>query len=171
MTGRAAEFFGVNDVDAVFKGNPLAGAPWAQAPRSKTHRLDDPRLVQDAVANPDKYKTVSLDPRDLYAGQPQVVRAAAQHYMQNTYHQTGQTYENSRNPGNAQAVVFHDTVNDRKIIRSGHHRALSALLRGEQFEPLLVEGAPATHAEARDHQNATNQASRQRYLSARGLTD
>lgn len=171
MTGRAHEFYGAGDVDALFKGNPTAGPPWAQAPKSRTHRLDDPRLVHEALRNPDQHKTVSLDPRELYASQPHVIRAAAQHYMGGEYRQTGKTFADQGNVGNAQPVVFHNTDNGRLIIRSGHHRALTALLRGEQFEPLLVEGSPITHAEAAAYQHNLNQENRKRNLAAKGLSD
>lgn len=157
MSGRAAEFYGANDVDALFKGSPKTTAPWAMAPKSRTHRMDNPQQVREAVANPDRYQTEALDPRDLYASQSEIIRPAVQHYMNGDHHATGETYADQHQAGNAQPVVFRDLDSGRNIIRSGHHRATTALLRGEQFEALVVPGHRSTHAEAVEYQRSLHQ--------------
>lgn len=177
MTGRAAEFYGSNDVDRLFPGgSPTTSVPWSQVRPTRTHRVSNPEMVHDAIVNPDRYRTMSLDPRELHATQPGLQRAAVAHYMGPDYHRTGQTFADQHQAGNQTPVVFHNLDNDHLSIQSGHHRAASALLRGDQFDALVVAGHPSTHKDAAafqrrviDDARARHEAARIADMKARGL--
>lgn len=157
---RTAQFWGAGSVEKMFPdGAATASAPWPQASPNKTHRTFDPRKVDEALSNPEAHKR-DVDPRTLHGTQPGLTRAGVAHYMENPT----TVFADSHQAGNQDPVVFHDEVRDREVLLSGHHRAATALLRGEQFRPVYVSGPPATHAEARAYQDEVY--SRQR--AARG---
>lgn len=151
---RTDEFWGANSVDRMFGDSPKTSVPWPEATPTKTHRYYDPRKVDEALSRGQQPEPV--DPRGLHATQPEVTRAGVSHYMSGT----GQLYADAHQPGNQNPVVFHDEMRNRDVLLSGHHRAATALLRGEQFGAVRVSGTPATHDEARAYQHEV--ASRQR---------
>ena len=168
MSGRAAEFYGSNDVNRLFPGgSPTTSVPWAQVGPTRTHRAANDELIHDAVANPERYHTIGLDPRDLHATQPGLQRAAVQHYMGADYRRTGTTFADQHQAGNQTPVVFHNLDSGKLLIQSGHHRAASALLRGDQFDALVVPGHPATHKDAAAFQRRVMAENRERREAAR----
>lgn len=158
---RAAHFHGAG-FNAMFPDEtPITSAPWPQASPSRTHRTYNPALVDEALKNPEAHIR-EVDPRNLYASQPNLTRAGVKHYMENDT-----LLSDAHQAGNQHPVVFHDTVRDREVLLSGHHRAAVDLLQGNQFKPVYVEGPPATHSEAADYQRAQIQARRQANAASR----
>lgn len=129
----------IHHVDEYFQGHSTRPVPWKQAPVKKTQHLYDKDAVSKALRDPDHHLE-EVDPRDLQASQPSVVRAAAQHYMEGEHHKTGKTYEDSSNLGNKHPVVFHDNDTGTRTILSGHHRAFAALAKGEPLLAKVVRG-------------------------------
>lgn len=158
---RSAQFFGAGSVEKMFPdGAPTTVSPFPQASPSRTHRTFDPRLVDEALSNPEEHLR-DVDPRTVHGSQPGLTRAGVAHYMENP----DTLYRDAHQAGNQHPVVFHDETKDREVLLSGHHRAGAALLRGEQFKAVRVSGEPATHREAADYQR--EQIQRQR--AARGV--
>lgn len=168
MSGRAAEFYGAHDVNRLFPGgSPATPVPWNQVGPTKTHRVANDEMIHDAVANPERYHTIGLDPRELHATQPGLQRAATQHYMGDEYHRSGTTFADQHHAGNQTPVVFHNLDNGRLLIQSGHHRAAAALLKGQQFDALVVPGHPQTHRDAAAFQQKIHQEGRAKREAAR----
>lgn len=168
---RADEFYGSHDVSRMFPGNaPQTTVPWPTAGPTKTHRVDNPKAIHEALSSPHP-DVRTFDPRELHASQPGLQRAAVDYYLNDkTYRETGQTFADHHQDGNAKPVVFHDLASDKKILRSGHHRAASDLLAGRQFEGVYVAGIPATHADGAAFQREQIQAQRSARMAARGLS-
>jgi hypothetical protein len=145
---RSEQFYGAGSTERLFPNDALKSpVPWPQAHPTKTHRYYDPRKVDEALSNPEAHQR-PVDPRGLHATQPEVTRAGVDHYMSGAK----DLYADAHSPGNQHPVVFHDETLSRDVLLSGHHRAATALLRGEQFNPVYVSGQPATHADAASYQ-------------------
>lgn len=141
-----AELHGnVGHVDEYFQGNSTRPVPWPASPVSKTHHLYDKEGVRKALSDPD-HPLEDVDPRELHASQPSVVRAALSHYLGDEHKKTGKTFEASGNVGNKHPVVFHDTETGRKTILSGHHRAFAALAQGRPLRARVVRGVRTPRA-------------------------
>lgn len=136
---RADDFYGKGNPDAIFHGAPLAVAPWPRAGRRKDRKDFEESKVKHALEHPEQYATTKMDPRTLHSTQPHIVRAAVQHYTGSH----SDTYESSNTPtrgnaGNARPVVYNR--NGTRMILSGHNRAATSLLRGEQFDAVEIHG-------------------------------
>lgn len=129
------QFHGKNDVDAIFHGNPIAPAPFPMAGGLKHTKPYDNSLVEAALMRPGGPELTSVDPRTVHSTQPSVTRAGVQHYMDPSA--TG--YKDAHKAGNRDPVVY-DRDDGRRLLLSGTHRATSALLRGEQFDAVVVRG-------------------------------
>lgn len=140
---RAADFYGANSLEPMFpEGRPLAMTPWPMAGRRKDVKDYDKDKVTAAISDP-SYPLTDLDPRDLKATQPNVTRAGVAHYMGGDHEKTGRTYADQDNAGNRIATVYRRVVPGREpehLILTGHHRGVTALLRGQQFRARVVEG-------------------------------
>lgn len=135
-----AELYGnIGHVDEYFQGHPTRPVPWKHAAVKKTQHLWDKDAVTAALKNPD-HPLEDVDPRELLASQPSVVRSAAQHYMSGEHEKTGKTFETGSNVGNKHPVIFHDNDTDQKTILSGHHRAFVALAEGRPLRARVVRG-------------------------------
>lgn len=133
----AHRLYGAGSADALFKGAPKVVAPWPAAGRQKSNPKGyNQGLVDSALANPAPHVT-QMDPRHLHATQPWVTSEATHYYMGDKYRETGTTFADQHQAGNKQPVVYTDAQGRNKIL-SGHHRATSALLRGEQFHAINV---------------------------------
>lgn len=149
--GRTDEFFGANNVDHMFPHGALTtSVPWAPAGPTRTHRAYDVRAVTEAVNNPQQFKPELLDPRGLRATQPGLQRAATKYYLDNP--NPARTFADPDHVGNQTPVAFHNEMTGHTAILSGHHRAAAALLRGDQFNAIVVSGKPSTHIEAAQFQ-------------------
>jgi hypothetical protein len=117
-----------------------AMTPWAAAGQSKERKSYDEDLVARSITHPHEFPVEDVDPRDLRATQPKVIRAGVQHYMNN---QSGKTYGEDnggdRRLGNDMPRIYH-REDGQKIILSGHHRAAAALLKGEPLRAIVIRG-------------------------------
>lgn len=130
--------YGTRDLDAVFRGHVEAPAPWPRAGRTKTEPLYDQAKVTAALQQPPTLH--DFDPRNLHATQGSVIRHHASYYMdQPDYRTTGATSADQGNVGNQYPTVYRDR-RGRNLLLSGHHRATTALLRGEPLRGRLIEG-------------------------------
>lgn len=134
------QFFGKNDVDAIFKGHPTAPAPFPRSGSRKDRKDYDQSRVVAALRRPNGPELTDIDPRTLHATQPGITRAGVQHYMGSS-----EVYKDAHQAGNANPVVY-DREDGRRLLLSGHHRATAALLKGEQFKGVVV---PGPHGPAR----------------------
>lgn len=108
--------------------------PWPRAPRRKGEVLYQEGPIREALARP---ILESVDPRMLYATQPNLVRAHFDYYMGETYRQTGRTSADQASTVNAFPVVWVNKRGERLIV-SGHHRAAAALAKGESLPAIVV---------------------------------
>lgn len=124
-------------------GNPaIPGiAPWARAMGDKKNpSLYDRQVVREALAAPRSERVMgSFDPRQLHGSQSGITREGLDYYMSDQYANTGQTYADQGNAGNAQPVVYRKS-DGRDVLLSGHHRAGAALAKGEPLNALRIEG-------------------------------
>lgn len=130
----------INHVDEYFQGSSTRPVPWRSASVKKTQHLWDKDAVSKALVNP-THELEDVDPRELRATQPSILRSAAQHYMEGgEHHQTGKTYEGGENLGNKHPIIFHDNDTGQRTICSGHHRAFAALAEGRPLRAKVVRG-------------------------------
>lgn len=129
---RAEELFGVGDPEALFRGHPSALTPWPPAGQRKDRAAYRKDLVEDAVRN--KQKTEPVDPRNLRSMQPNVTHAGVMHYWIHT-----ELYADQNQAGNQVPVVY-ERDDDTRLLLSGTHRAVKALLMGQDLEAILVKG-------------------------------
>ena len=122
-------------LEGAFGAGPTAPAPWPRAPRLKGQKLYDEALVHEALKQPPRLEKV--DPRILYATQPSVVKSHAEYYLTDTYKRTGRPSADQGNVGNQFPTVY---VNKKgqHLLLSGHHRALAAMIQGEQLDARIV---------------------------------
>jgi hypothetical protein len=140
--------YGSKDIERLFpEGAPSAAAPWPIAARRKDRQDYDPELVREALHQP--AELAEIDPRHLRATQPRVTRGGVDYYLGDTYNQTGETYADQGNVGNAFPVVYSRRNEYRQadwqpeyehLLLSGHHRGSAALLQGRQFQARHIVG-------------------------------
>jgi len=137
FTNSPSRMYGCDDLDAVFGDTDMALCPWERAGRLKK---GDPILESNTDAVLDSPIWLSLvDPRRLWASQPWVLRTHAAYYRTGEWERTGVTSADRHVEANRFPVIVPDRL-DRLIIRTGHHRALAALIEGR---PLLCRLATA----------------------------
>lgn len=129
---RADEVYGKGDVSALGGDSPLVVTPWRAANGRVDRRAYDESLVHEAIRQ--GQPTEKVDPRSLVAMQPHLRRDIVRHYMT----QPNTVYADQHDPGNERPIVY--DRNGTHLILSGHHRAAAALLRGEQFDAVVVHG-------------------------------
>lgn len=138
-SSRAEALYGSNDIDSLFHGGVVTTVPFPPAGRSTKREDYDHDLVRDTIANPDHHHMADVDPRELRATQPTVTRAGIQHYLGSDYEHHGTTYADMDNAGNRRPVVYH-REDGQKLILSGHHRAVAALIQGKPLQAVNVHG-------------------------------
>lgn len=122
--------------------SPVAQVPLPQAQQSKAKHLYDKDLVARSITHPDEFPIEEVDPRSLRATQPKVLRAGVKHYME---HGTdGPTYGsqngNDNRLGNDMPRIYRHLDTGEDIVLTGHHRAISQLLKGEPLKARIVRG-------------------------------
>lgn len=132
------ELYGnVKDADEYFQGSSSRPVPWPQQSRSKHLHDYDKAAVHDVLRRPAKLEDV--DPRNLKASQPSIIRSALKHYQDPKNTETNTTFESGHNVGNAYPVVY-EHENGDQVILSGHHRAAKALFAGHPLRARIVRG-------------------------------
>ena len=92
-----------------------------------------------------------FDPRELVATQGSVTKVPVRFYMRpgNDYERTGVPFADPGQEGNQRPVVY--VFGDgTKLILSGHHRAVAALLKGEPLNAIRVDDPGSHQARLRD---------------------
>ena len=135
---RVQRAWGTGDVEG-HVGEPTGTTMWPRGGKSKKGTEWDKGRVKAALEAPKERQNVRpVDPRQLHATQPSVTRTGVNYYMGNDYKDTGRTFADHQNTGNAQPVVYrHES--GKNFLLSGHHRATAAVLQGEQLNALIVE--------------------------------
>lgn len=128
---RINKAWGSKDIDTLFPdGAAMTVPPWPRAGSRKDRTDFDTHVVDNAVR---ERKLVSVDPRNLHSTQGGLTRAGVSHYLQ-----SDENYKEGWKAGNKDPVVY--DRNGTQMLLSGHHRAATALLRGEQFDAVLAKG-------------------------------
>lgn len=149
---RAERAFGSRDLSRIAPSGPVGTTPWKTAGSWHGREVYDKDAVQSAVkqVRAGQAHLTEVDPRYLYATQPGITRAGVSHYLE--HEEPEASFADTHNSGNKYPVIYKrdnrsgnpdlpDWWNSHDhIILSGHHRAAAALLRGEQFKAVLVEG-------------------------------
>jgi len=126
------------DLDEFFKSAPKVIVPWPSAGRRKTERRIPEAEVEHLVAGPARLHEV--DPRELFATQPWVLRSHAAYYNTGEWEITGRTSADMHSIANR-----YPTFIERRgqlIIATGHHRSLSALIAGRPVLARIVSAEP-----------------------------
>lgn len=130
---------GTRNIDSLFPGGVVtAPSPWPSIGRTKGRPLYDHDAVTAALMKAPELE--ELDPRMLHANQSGITRAGVDYYMTPQYRQTGETFADKNNVGNAYPVVYSD-LRGRNVILSGHHRATAALLLGVPHIARRIRGS------------------------------
>lgn len=134
--GRVHAAYGSNNLNTVFgETSQTAPAPWPSAGKTKKGTPWDREAVADALRRPPELSDV--DPRNLHATQPSVVRHHAEYYTGGEYERTGATAADQGNVGNQYPVVYR-SPDGRNLLLSGHHRATAALVQGRPLRARVV---------------------------------
>lgn len=115
-------------------------APWPAAGQRKDRKSYDEELVGRSITHPHEFPIEEVDPRDLRATQPKVMRAGVQHYMNNPSGKTyGEDNGGDHRLGNDIPRIYH-REDGQKLILAGHHRAAAALAKGEKLRAMVIHG-------------------------------
>lgn len=117
----------------------VAVVPWQQAGQRKDRKTYDEDLVARSITHPHEFPIEDVDPRELRATQPKVLRAGVKHYMENNEGTYGEQNGGDRKLGNDVPRIYH-REDGQKIILTGHHRAAAALLKGEPLRAMVIRG-------------------------------
>lgn len=142
MSDLVNRLWGAGDLRAVFGDAAKVVAPWPRAPRSK-HGPDSRTLYTRQILQAPIWLS-EVDPRQLFASQGWVVRHHAEYYRTGEWELTGITSADRDSDANRFPIVVCDRYG-RRIISTGHHRALAALIEGR---PLLCRKVPDVGDEA-----------------------
>lgn len=107
--------------------------PWPSAPRQKGRQNYKPELVQKALSHNPPLSLEKVDPRLLYATQPNIVRSHFDHYMGGN---SGLSADHNA-ASNAQPIVYVN-AQGQHLLLTGHHRAAVSLASGEDLSALVV---------------------------------
>src|SRR6478609_6175770 len=90
MTGDHLErIWRSGDIDAIFGTHDRVITPWPSAPKQKRAAVDVRAAVGELLVRPPLLTTV--DPRQLYAGLPWILRQHVTHYLTGIWERTGRT--------------------------------------------------------------------------------
>jgi hypothetical protein len=117
---------------------PVAPIPFPPAGGRKRRKNYDPDLVIRSITHPHEFPVEEIDPRDLRATQSSVTRAGVKHYFEGG-EEYGKNNGGDSRLGNDIPRVYRrdDGVN---LIVAGHHRATTALLKGEPLRAMMIDG-------------------------------
>jgi hypothetical protein len=113
-----------------------AAIPWSPASRNTAGLRYDPTLVKDTIYRADIKDIAEFDPRYLHGSQPSITSSGVLHYLEKG--QSGPLNADADDIGNQFPFVYiHQGTGEMRLV-GGHHRATSALLKGE---PLVARYA------------------------------
>lgn len=115
---------------------PKASIPWGQGTRNTAGQQYDHSLVGRTVEIASPEDIAEFDPRYLHGTQPSITAPGVLHYLEGG--QNSPLYADQHNIGNQYPFVYiHRPTGEMRLL-GGHHRATSALLKGE---PLVARYA------------------------------
>ena len=123
-------------LDRLFAGHDKVLVPWPRAGRLKHPDPTEQTRLKSYLARPPQLTDV--DPRDLRAGQPWILRQHVEFYLSGVWERTGTTSADMGHAANRFPVVVVSAGGERVIV-SGHHRAAAALIGGWPLRCRLVE--------------------------------
>lgn len=130
---------GYQESPYVREGNPASQKspiPWNEASRNKAGFRYDPSLVHRTIQIASSDDIAEFDPRYLHGSQPSVTSSGVLHYLEQG--QSGPLHADQHDIGNQYPFVYiHPPTGELRLL-GGHHRAASALLKGE---PLVARYA------------------------------
>ena len=138
MTGRADRAYSSDDLRTLFADEaPLTVVPWSRAAPLGRRPEAERHAVASMVGSPPRAdQFVDLDPRELSASQPSLLRAGVAFYLEVEYRRSGRTYADRMDPGNKYPIVH--ARDGALVVLSGHHRAAAALLQGIHLRARVV---------------------------------
>lgn len=135
---RSESLFGSGRATTLFGNAQITPTPWTGAGKKKDGSHHNQELIRKTMQEPPVVE--SIDPRYLHSTQPSVVRSHVSDYMGEAgeeYKRTGKTVADQGNVGNQWPTVY-ERRDGRRDILSGHHRATSALLKGEPLQGRVI---------------------------------
>jgi ribosomal protein S18 acetylase RimI-like enzyme len=136
-TSSIDDLYGSNDLDKLFGDRLTTPTPFKPAGRVKSHKDYDEALVARSITHPHEFPVEDVDPRELRSRQPSVTRDGVSHYFHGGLDYGRQNGD--QRLGNDIPRIYH-REDGQKIILSGHHRATSALLKGEPLKAMIIKG-------------------------------
>lgn len=119
---------GCGSVDAFFGEEDRIACPWPQVPVGEM----DPKLSGTPYVMSSPPALAALDPRELWATQPWLLRHHVEYYTSGIWERTGETSADMDDDTNRFPIVLHDSQG-RPVILTGHHRAAAALIEGRKL--------------------------------------
>lgn len=117
---------------------PSRAAPWPSFGRRKDVKDYDQELVTRTLLDPPELSFI--DPRTLRATQPAITSSGVDFYYNDpSYRETGKTFETGENLGNRYPFIY-QREDGQNLILSGHHRAATALAKGEALQAIIISG-------------------------------
>lgn len=114
--------------------------PWPQAHPHSIVRQLDPKVRGSWGSAPME----EVDPRSLHASQPSLTSTGLEHYF--GAKDFDQLHDTTRGASNLHPIVYHlerPRQEAMNVLLSGHHRAATALMRGNPLKALVVRGGLA----------------------------
>jgi hypothetical protein len=125
-------------------GVPRVEVPWPRAGRRRDLRDYDQAVVDGVLYGPAGSELVEVDPANLSATQPWLIRPAFDWYLGDTYRRTGVTYADPYNLGNRFPFVYRRAEAGGRpptsMILTGHHRSAAAWATGRPLLARVVDG-------------------------------
>jgi hypothetical protein len=136
---RGGRAYGSNNLESLFPD----GANTTTLPHDHFNKKRgyDREAVKTMLQSPPADRDmVDVDPRTLKVSQPAVTRSGVKYYSGNEYENTGKTFAEPDNVGNARPVVYSRNDGSEDILLSGHHRMMAKLLQGKPLKVRRVSG-------------------------------
>ena len=135
--------WGCGGIDVVFHRADRVLLPWARAShrRSPTGIEQATHLratVSDILARPPRL--MEVDPRHLRATQPWALRHHVSYYLTGAWERTGITSADRDSEANRYPTI---TLGTERVIHTGHHRALAALIQGRALLARTTDNDPS----------------------------
>lgn len=143
---RAEQFYG-KGIESLFPegSSSIRPTPWPSAGHLRDRGRYDEDIVREALRRPPQLR--EIDPVDLLATQPSIVRHHVEHYLTGDYEKTGQTSELGDKVGNRFPMIYIREPNPfvpgsepQNLFIAGHHRGAAALVSGRPLRAIVVEG-------------------------------
>lgn len=127
-------------LDAIFHRADRVTVPWPRYPKRRPTTtgtlVATNEILQQFLRFPPVLSTV--DPRELFASQPWVIRHHAAHYLTGIWERTGSTAADMGRLANRYPLITIDECGDA-CIQAGHHRGVAALINGRPLQARVLD--------------------------------